>query len=133
MLKSETQKQLDEFDFMRAAGIHLNPENRWVEYADRIPWDKLEDKYAGFFHEYKNPVTSPVRLAIACLLIQDKYQYSDEDLLAFLKENVYYQFFIGLKHFSYDIPLNTESIAFFRNILVPDIISDVKEMIRKEG
>ena len=27
----------------------MNPDNRWVKMADRIPWDEFEIKYAALF------------------------------------------------------------------------------------
>lgn len=37
------------FDFNQPLGMHMNPKNRWIRLADRIPWDVFEEKYAEFF------------------------------------------------------------------------------------
>lgn len=29
-------------DFNQPMGLKMNPDNRWVKMADRIPWDKFE-------------------------------------------------------------------------------------------
>ena len=37
------------FDFNQPLGMHMNPKNRWIRLADRIPWDVFEEKYAALF------------------------------------------------------------------------------------
>ena len=38
-------------DFNQPLGLHMNPDNRWIQMADQIPWDVFEKKYA---HAFKN-------------------------------------------------------------------------------
>ena len=38
----------------------------------------------------------PLRMALGSLLIQKQYHYPDEELVEQIRENPYYQYFIGL-------------------------------------
>lgn len=37
------------FDFNQPAGMHMNPESRWIILAEPIPWDDPELMYAELF------------------------------------------------------------------------------------
>lgn len=32
------------FDFNQPMGLCMNPDNRWIKLADRIPWDEFESE-----------------------------------------------------------------------------------------
>ncbi|MCM1236257.1 MAG: hypothetical protein NC489_39760 [Ruminococcus flavefaciens] len=36
-------------EFNQPMGLHMNPDNRWIKMADRIPWDEFEREYAKLF------------------------------------------------------------------------------------
>lgn len=38
----------------------------------------------------------PLRMALGSLLIQKQYHFSDEELVEQIRENPYYQYFIGM-------------------------------------
>ena len=40
MYKPIDKLQHSFLDFNQPMGLHMNPDNRWVRLADRIPWDK---------------------------------------------------------------------------------------------
>ena len=39
MYKPTDKLQHSFLDFNQPMGLHMNPENRWIKLADRIPWD----------------------------------------------------------------------------------------------
>ncbi len=49
MYKPIDKLQHSFLDFNQPMGLHMNPDNRWVRLADRIPWDEFEVKYAKLF------------------------------------------------------------------------------------
>lgn len=60
-IENHTQKAMDKtvnhsqhsfLDFNQPLGLHMNPENRWIKMADRIPWDIFEEKYAKKINVY---------------------------------------------------------------------------------
>ncbi len=50
--------QLSLTDFGQAAGLKLNPENRWIKRALDIPWDDIEERYAKLFTNKKGNVAN---------------------------------------------------------------------------
>ena len=49
MYKPIDKLQHSFLDFNQPMGLHMNPDNRWIKLADRIPWDEFEAKYAKLF------------------------------------------------------------------------------------
>jgi len=100
----KADKQISLFDFGQAAGLTLNPKNRWVEMAHMIDWDAIEEKYCHLYCEDNGAPAKPIRLAIGALLIKQIEGLPDEKLVLHIQENPYLQYFCGIKEFSYDIP-----------------------------
>ncbi len=46
MYKPQIHTQLAFEDFNQPIGLKMNPENRWIKKAERIPWIELEKEYA---------------------------------------------------------------------------------------
>ena len=69
------QTSLD--DFNQPMGLKLNPDNQWIQKADMIPWDEIEDKYADLFPSKTGTVAKPLRMALGSLLIQKEFGFSD--------------------------------------------------------
>ena len=42
MYKPIDKQQNSFLDFNQPMGLHMNPDNRWIKLADRIPWDVFE-------------------------------------------------------------------------------------------
>ena len=68
-------------DFNQAAGLNLDPENRWIKYAQLIPWESMEEKYAELFPAKVGYPAKPFRLVMGALLIQKLYNCSDRELV----------------------------------------------------
>ena len=77
----------------------MNPDNRWVRLADRIPWDEFEVKYAKLFPSDTGNVAKPLRMALGALIIQTKFQFSDRELVEQIAENPYLQYLSGFPVF----------------------------------
>ena len=95
MYKPIDKLQHSFLDFNQPMGLHMNPDNRWVRLADRIPWDEFEVKYAKLFPSDTGNVAKPLRMALGALIIQTKFQFSDRELVEQIAENPYLQYFIG--------------------------------------
>ena len=81
MYRPTDRTQHSFLDFNQPMGLHMNPDNRWVKMADSIPWDELESNYVGFFPSGTGNVAKPLRLALGSLIIQNRFQYSDRELV----------------------------------------------------
>ena len=100
MYKFDRNHQFGLADFNQPFGFKMNHKNRWVKKADTIPWDAIEEKYAALFPGIKGMPAKPLRTALGSLLIQKQYQFSDRELVEQIRENPYFQFFIGLPNHS---------------------------------
>lgn len=113
--------------FNQPVGLRMNPENRWVQMAKLVPWDKLEDKYAKLFKSKTGNVAKPVRMALGALIIQTKYGYSDVELVEQITENPYYQYFIGLPGYRQERPFDASTLVLFRRRITSEMLMEVNE------
>lgn len=116
-------------DFNQPVGLKMNPENRWVKKAAMIPWDELEDQYAGLFPSGTGNPAKPLRLALGALLIQKQYGYSDRELVEQITENPYYQYFIGLPGYQQEPPFVPSLLVEFRKRLPEETLDEINELI----
>ena len=70
MYKFERYRQLGLADFNQPVGLKMNVENRWVKKAATIPWEAIEEKYAGLFPSKTGMPAKPLRMALGSLMIQ---------------------------------------------------------------
>ena len=71
----------------------------------------------------------PLRMALGSLLIQKQYHYPDEELVEQIRENPYYQYFIGLPGYEDKIPFVPSLLVEFRKRLSEDVLNEINEMI----
>jgi transposase, IS5 family len=111
-------------------GARLDPGNRWVKIAGLVPWDIVEEKYSGRF---ENPevgnVAKPGRMALGAMIIKEKYQESDEEIVSMIQENPYLQYFIGLTEYTNKAPFDASTMTWFRKRLSTELIAEVNEYI----
>ena len=129
MYKFDRNHQFKLSDFNQPIGLKMNPENRWMKKAAAIPWNEIEEKYAALFPGKKGMPAKPLRTALGALIIQKQYEYSDRELVEQIRENPYYQFFIGLPGYQDEEPFVPSLLVEFRKRLTDDILGDINEMI----
>ena len=129
MYKKAKTHQIAFTDFNQPLGMKMNPENRWVRKAATIPWDMIEEKYAKLFPSNTGNVAKPLRMALGSLLIQQQLHFSDEELVEEIRENPYFQYFIGLPGYVDKIPFVPSLLVEFRKRLNADVMQDINEMI----
>ena len=129
MYKFDRNHQYSLSDFNQPLGMEMNPENRWVKKAAMIPWDEIENRYADLFPSKVGMPAKPLQTALGSLLIQKEYGYSDRELVEQIKENPYYQYFIGLPGYEYKAPFVPSLLVEFRKRLDENILADINEMI----
>ncbi|WP_028516956.1 IS5 family transposase [Ruminococcus flavefaciens] len=123
------EKQLSFTDFNQPQGLQMNPENRWIKKAEMIPWDTIEKEYAKLFPSRTGMPAKPLRMALGSLLIQKQYHYPDEELVEQIRENPYYQYFIGMPRYEDKIPFVPSLLVEFRKRLSEDVLNEINEMI----
>ena len=127
MYKPIDKLQHSFLDFNQPLGLHMNPDNRWIKLADRIPWDTFEVKYAELFPSDTGNVAKPLRMALGALIIQTKFQYSDRELVEQIAENPYLQYFIGLPGFREEAPFDASTLVLFRKRISAEMLMEVNE------
>lgn len=129
MYKPIDKLQHSFLDFNQPMGLHMNPDNRWIKLADRIPWDEFEVKYAKLFPSDTGNVAKPLRMALGALIIQTKFQYSDRELVEQIAENPYLQYFIGLPGYQEDAPFDASTLVLFRKRISAEMLMEVNEYL----
>ena len=129
MYRATDKTQSSFINFNQPIGLHMNPNNRWIRMADKIPWDKFEKRYADLFPSNTGNVAKPLRMALGSLIIQTRYQFSDLELVAQIQENPYYQYFIGLPGYQEEEPFEASVLVSFRKRLTAEIIAEANEYI----
>lgn len=127
MYKTVSNKQITLFDFNQSCGIQLNPENEWIQLADRINWADLETEYAKMFPSHTGCPAKPLRMALGSLIVQKRKNLSDRALVREIAENPYIQYFLGLDSFSATCPFTAPALVSFRKRLTLEFINIANE------
>lgn len=100
MINYTSQNQLSLELFEHPFEEHLDPENRWVKMAEIIPWDDLAAVYASKLQSDSGRYSVNIRTVIAALIIKHYLGLDDRGTIEMIKENIYMQYFCGLKTFT---------------------------------
>ena len=112
----------------------LNPENRWVKMAARLPWEELESDYARHFKSHgRGEIALNVRIAIGALLVKEFLGLSDRGVVEAVSENPYLQYFLGFKSFQTTPPFNASLMTHFRKRFPAEVINRFNEKIIELG
>ncbi len=133
MYKEESSKQIKIEDFHLPFGGHLDEENRWVILSKRIPWAELEDDYKNRLSgsELGAPAKS-LRMALGALIIKEKLQISDREVVEQIRENHYLQYFIGMKGYEDKEPFDASLMVHFRKRLNGEFLAKANEILFRE-
>ena len=108
----------------------LNPANRWVLLAHKIPWDGLVNVYQTQMHNTRTGADGiNPRVAIGSLIIKHMCDLSDRETVLQIQENMYMQYFIGFSSFSDEEPFDPSLFVEFRKRLGADQINRINEII----
>jgi IS5 family transposase len=130
IMYKKTERQVPLENFYQPFGGTLNPENRWVKLSKVIPWEVIEDKYAKLFAESgMGAKAKSVRMALGALIIKEKCGFPDEELVEQIRENHYFQYFIGLPEYQDRIPFDPSMMVHFRKRLNGQIMKEINELI----
>ena len=100
MINYTPQNQLSLELFEHPFDTHLDKKNRWVELADLIPWDDLAAVYSRTLKDDSGRLTVDIRIVIAAIIIKHQFGLDDRGTILMIKENIYLQYFCGLKGFT---------------------------------
>lgn len=101
----------------------FQPGSHW--YWVIVPWEAIEEKYAALFPGKKGMPAKPLRTALGSLLIQKQLQFSDRELVEEIRENPYFQYFIGLPGYQDTIPFVPSLLVEFRKRLTAEVLEEI--------
>lgn len=129
MYKLADRTQISFLDFNQPMGMHMNPNNRWVQMADKVPWHVFEAKYAALFASDTGNVAKPLQMALGSLIIQQKFQFADRELVEQVTENPYLQYFIGLPGYQDTPPFDASTLVLFRKRITAEMLNEANEYL----
>jgi len=130
MIKYISQFQTKIKEFGNLHQMKLNPNNRWIQMAQYLPWDELVKIFSKYFSSAGCPSINP-RIVIGSLIIKHKMNLDDRSTVQIIEENPYMQFFLGLDEFAPE-PLFTASLfSEWRDKLGHETFNDFTDVLLK--
>ena len=122
-------EQLSFIGFNSTCGLQLDPQNEWIVIAGKLPWRAWETLYAAMFPAETGNVAKPCRMVMGSLIIQQHMGFTDRDLVDQLRQNPYYQYFIGLEAFQHDAPFARTLLVTWRKRLTLEFIIKANDLL----
>jgi IS5 family transposase len=129
--QDKAQLTMDEFDIPFGDGLNAN--NRWIKIAKLIPWDFIEEQYAKSFSEEVGRPSIPSRIAFGAAYIKEHENLTDEGTLAYLCENPYAQYLVGLKAFCKEPLFDASMMVHFRKRFTPELLQRINELMYEQA
>jgi transposase, IS5 family len=108
----------------------LDPNNRWVILAKKIPWDILVKTYLSQMGNNKTGADGiNPRVAIGAMIIKHLCDLSDRETVLQIQENMYMQYFVGYSSFTTEEPFDPSLFVDFRKRLGIEQINKINEQI----
>ncbi len=99
MIKYTDQNAVKNQLFTTPFQQELDPTNRWVVMSELIPWDKLATIFMKNMSSKMGRSTIDLRTIMGAMFIQHSLNLTDRKTIEMISENVYMQYFVGLKGF----------------------------------
>ena len=129
MIKYTPSSQLTLEEFKHPFHQQLNPENRWVVLAELVPWDELAKIYAKNLNPKAGRLSVDIRMVLGALIIKHKQKLSDRDTVAMISENIYMQYFCGLKSLQMELPFDASLFVDIRKRMGAEKFDEFNEIV----
>ena len=129
MIKYTPSNQLTLEAFSHPFERDLSPENRWLKLAKLIPWDSLAAVYAKSLSTTSGRESIDVRMVIGALIVKHKLGLDDRGTVAMISENIYLQYFCGLRSFQIENPFHPTVFVDIRKRMGSDRFDLWNELI----
>lgn len=126
------QSQLLIAGFETPFSQNLDPDNRWVKLAGKIPWDDLAGLYLKKYGPKSTgrPPLNP-RIVIGALIIKHLCNLDDRETISQITENIYMQYFLGYSGFTKQPPFDPSLFVEIRKRLGDDLLAEMNLRILK--
>ena len=125
---SQYQQSIKEFGNLH--DMNLNPQNRWIQLANYLPWDSLVQIYSKHFSDFGRVTINP-RIVIGSLIIKHKLNLSDEETVQSIEENPYMQYFLGFEEFIAQAPFSPSLFVEWRKKLGNETFNKFSDVLLK--
>jgi len=111
----------------------LTTENRWVQLAGLIPWDKLVPHYEQTFtsKEGRTPING--RVVIGALIIKHYLNITDRETIQQIRENMFMQYFLGYSSFTNEAPFSPTMFVTIRERMNLELMNKITDEVIKHG
>ena len=99
----------------------LDPNNRWVQMAELVPWDSMAEVFMDHLSERHGRPSVDLRVILGALLVKHIQGLSDEDTIDYIQENIYAQYFVGLSSFQVE------------PVFVPSLFVELRKRLGAKG
>jgi transposase, IS5 family len=99
MIRYISQNQMSIEEFKAPFEIRLDKNNRWVKLGESIPWDALARIYYRSMSSDMGAPAIDARIVIGAMIIKHKLKLDDRETMETIRENMYMQYFLGLKEY----------------------------------
>lgn len=107
MYREESGKQQKLEDSYMPFGGHRKEENRWIILSKKVPWKEIEKEYKEKLGNTEmGAPAKPLRMALGSLIIKEKLQISDREVVEQIIETPYLQYFIELEGYTNEAPFD---------------------------
>jgi len=89
-------------EFKTPFEIKLDKENRWIKLGSSLPWDAMASIYYRTMSADMGAPSIDARIVIGAMIIKHKLKLDDRETIQTIKENIYMQYFLGLKEYIYE-------------------------------
>ena len=126
---SHDMRQLSFSEFILPFAGKLDGQNRWVRLAELVPWQRFEKQYAALFSPGQGAPAKPFRMALAALIIRERLNCTDDELVEQIRENPYLQFFLGFETFTHEYPFDSSMMVHFRKRISNEMLCEINEAL----
>lgn len=130
MYRSHKAKQLDLFTQIALIMDILDHDDEIIKLVDSIDWYYIEKIYSHNFTSTKksgSPNNYPARVAFGALFLKQYSGLTDRQLVQQIKQNPYWQYFLGYDEYS---PMNTfhpSTMVDFRKRFPEDFLNELND------
>ena len=71
-------------------------------------------------------------MALSALIIQERLNCGDAELVEQIRENPYLQFFLGLEEFTYESPFDASMLVHFRKRITSELLYEINEALEAQ-
>jgi hypothetical protein len=102
MIRYNSNSQMTIEEFKTPFQVKLDKGNRWIILGESLPWDAIASIYYRSMSSDMGAPATDARIVIGAMIIKHKLKLDDRETIETIRENMYLQYFLGLKEYTYE-------------------------------